>query len=351
MTTLVYALAVALGVWLHGAYGHRLSKRANSLLAFACCVLLAVAFLTLYPVANSHAPRTGSDDDDACNIGVMALLAGSSPYSERTYLGNVLHQLPGALALAAPFVLIGTSALQNLFWLPAFFTAVGKDTADSRMALQLFLLVMALSPTVLHQVVTGTGHLSNAIYVVLGLLWLIRSQRALPAIAWGVALASRPNFLFLIPLAFCYLRQRRGLQHAARLLAFTCATTAFITLPFFFHDPSNFGPLEAIDRVSRFDDLFPHMGAVLIRDTGAWSLYLSRQRMDAPRLFWNAALVQAFPVLAGVVLSSIQTRRLDVAYSAYGTFFAWFVLLSVALSVHAHSGLRRADHSASPLPA
>jgi hypothetical protein len=167
-------------------------------------LLVAVLFLTVYPIANSHAPHTGSDDDDACNVGVTSLLEGKSPYSERTYLGDVLHQLPGALVLAAPFVLLGTSGLQNLFWLPAFFAAIAKVTKDSRMATQLFVLVVGLSPTVLHQVLTGTGHVSNAIYVALGLFWLIRKQRALHAIAWGIAPASRPNFLLLIPLANGY---------------------------------------------------------------------------------------------------------------------------------------------------
>ena len=69
--------------------------------------------------------------------------------------------------LAAPFVLLGTSALQNLFWLPLFFVAIRKE-ANSRTALQLA-LVLVLSPGVMHEVVTGTGYASNTIYVLLGL--------------------------------------------------------------------------------------------------------------------------------------------------------------------------------------
>jgi hypothetical protein len=93
-----------------------------------------------------------------------------------------------------------------------------------------------------------------------------------------------------------------------------------------------------MNRVSRFDYLFPHTGAAVILATAAFSLYLSRQPMGAPRLFWNAALVQALPVLVGVLLSSIQARTFDVAYSSYGTFFASFALLSVALSGSARTG-------------
>ena len=69
--------------------------------------LIVVAFFVLYPVANTHAPGTGSDDDDALNLGALALLTGRFPYSQTTYLGNALHHLPGAFVLAVPFVILG----------------------------------------------------------------------------------------------------------------------------------------------------------------------------------------------------------------------------------------------------
>src|SRR4051812_36176093 len=169
--TIAYAIVVALMVALVPRLPERLSKGNLTSLALLTQCLMVVAFLVLYPVANTHAPGTGSDDDDALNLGALALLAGRFPYSQTTYLGNALHHLPGAFVLAGPFVILGTSALQNLFWLPLFFLAV-KEEAESRTALQLAWLVLALSPGVMHDVVTGTGYVSNSIYVLLGLWWL-----------------------------------------------------------------------------------------------------------------------------------------------------------------------------------
>src|SRR5437773_2523642 len=102
------------------------------------------------------APMLDSPEGTVC---LWLLLVFHSSYSRTTYLGNVLHQLPGAFVLAIPFVALGTSALQNLCWLPLFFLAVSKD-ANSRTALELALLVLVLSPEVIHEVVTGTGHVS-----------------------------------------------------------------------------------------------------------------------------------------------------------------------------------------------
>jgi hypothetical protein len=118
--------------------------------------------------------------------GAMALLAGRFPYAHTTYLGNVLHHLPGAFILATPFVALGTSALQSLFCLPVFFVVISEES-DSRTALSLAWLIFALSPVVMYEVVTGTGYASNTIYVLLGLWWLVRTEhRAVAAIVWGV---------------------------------------------------------------------------------------------------------------------------------------------------------------------
>jgi len=54
--------------------------------------------------------------------------------------------------------------------------------------------------------------------------------------------------------------------------------------------------------------------------------------MDAAALFRNCALVQAFPVAAGVALSTIRDGRVNLTYARYGAFFAWFVFMAFALS-------------------
>jgi hypothetical protein len=310
----------------------RPSERHLLRLTLLTLLLVAVAFTVIYPVANTHIPGAGSDDDDALNLGARALLAGRFPYAERTYLGNVLHHFPGAFVLALPFVLLGTSALQNLFWAPLFFLAVRVE-ANGRTALLLAWLVLALSPAVMHEVVTGTGYVSNAIYVALGLWWLVRTRhRDWAAVAWGLTLASRANFLSLVPLAFGFLRQRDGNRPALRATALACATAACLTLPFYLYDRINFGPLEAANRVLVFNALVPHLGVALIVLMAALAFALSFSRMDAAALFRNCALVQAFPIVAGVLLATVQRDRLDLMYARYGAFFAWFTLMALTTS-------------------
>lgn len=328
--TIAYAIVVALIVAVKPRPPERLSNRNLLWLALLTSFLVVVAFVAIYPLANTHAPRAGSDDDDALNLGAKALLTGHFPYSRTTYLGNVLHHLPGAFVLASPFVLLGASALQNLFWLALFFLVVREET-NSRTALRLAWLILVLSPGVMHEVVTGTGYVSNAIYVVLGVWWLVRTEhRNVAAIIWGVTLASRANFIFLVPMAFGFLRQGAGLRTALRATALTCATTACLTVPFYLHDPGNFGPLEGASRLLVFNQLLPHLGEALIVLMCALAVALSFTSMDAAALFRNCALVQAFPVVAGVVLATVRERQIDLWYTRYGPFFAWFAFMALA---------------------
>ena len=57
---------------------------------------------------------------------------------------------------------------------------------------------------------------------------------------------------------------------------------------------------------------------------------LSVRPMDATALFRNGALVQAFPIVAGILLTTVQDRQLNLSYARYGPFFAWFVLMALA---------------------
>jgi hypothetical protein len=329
--TIAYAIAAALVVALEPQVPERLSSRNVFWLALLPLLLIVVAFLVIYPVVNTHGPGMGSDDDDALNLGARALFTGRSPYSEATYLGNVLHHFAGAFVLAAPFVMLGTSALQNLFWLPLFFFAV-KEEAGSRPALRLAWFILVLSPGVMHEVVTGTGYVSNTIYVLLGLWWLVRTtHRDAASIAWGVALASRANFLFLVPLAFGYLRQTAGLRTALRATALTCATAACLTIPFYLHDRRNFGPLEGANRLLVFNGLLPNLGIALILLMAALAFILSFTPMERSALFRNCALVEALPVVAGLALSIVQDRQLNLSYARYGPFFAWFALMALVI--------------------
>lgn len=327
-----YALVAAVVTVLLTRLTWRPSERLLQLLAVATFLVLIVVLVVAYPIVNTHEPGKGSDDDDALNLGVAALLQGRSPYAERTYLGNVLHHFAGAFILAAPFALLSSSAWQNIFWLFLFFLAARVHAGDTRRALLLLWLLLGLSPVVLQQIVTGTGHFANALYVLQGLWWLTRTRHTdVAAVAWGVALASRANFLFLLPLAFAWLRQHRGWRAALQASALTVLTCAVLTLPFYWLDPTNFGPLEAVDRLTRFNHLIPHASDFLMGMMAVLAVTLSYRRMDANgcRLFGSAAIVQGFPVVTGLLLSSAQQHSPDLAYASYGTFFAPFALFAL----------------------
>lgn len=324
-----YAAAVAAVLAVLPGLAWHPSERAVWRLAAATFLALIVVFALVYPAVNRHDAGAGSDDDDALDIGAAALLQGRSPYEERTYLGNVLHHLPGSFVLAAPFVLLSSSAWQNLLWLPLFFAAATVQARDPRRGLSLLWLMLGLSPVVWQQVVTGSGHLANSLSVLLGLWWLIRTRhRDVAAVAWGVTLASRANFLLLLPLAFAWLRQHRGRTAALRATALTVATCAALTVPFYWHDPGNFGPLDAADRLTRFDALLPHLGTLLMCLTALLALVLACRQMDVVgvRLYGGAAIVLGFPVVAGLVVSSLWAHGWELSYAQYGTFFAPFGL-------------------------
>jgi hypothetical protein len=321
-----YCIATAWAVWQRPLLRWRLNERTALWLSVLTFTGLAVLFAIGYPIANSHIPGTGSDDDDALNTAVFELFHRHNPYYARTYLGNVIHHFPGAFLLAAPFVLLWTSALQNLFWLALFFLVLRRELGNTFAALRWFWLMLIFSPIVVHQLITGTGHVTNAIYVMLGLWWLVNAQRkALPAGVWGVSLSSRANFLFLLPLAFGWFTQRSGWKTSVRLLILTGLVCLLLTLPLYAYDPQRFAPLEAVNRLTRFEVVLPYAGWLIGIGMALLSFILASQPMHKSSVLWrNCALVQAFPVIAGYLLGR------DLSFLTYGSFFLCFGIFAFA---------------------
>ena len=321
-----YFVLTAGAVWAIPRLRWKMSKRDAMWFSLATFAILGAIFAIGYSIVNVHIPEMGSDDDDAMNIAVFELLHGRYPYYARTYLGNLIHHLPGAVLLAAPFVLLGTSALQNLFWLALFFFVLRRELSSSSAALRWFWLMLIFSPIVVFRIITGTGHVTNAIYVMLGLWWLVNAKhKTLPAAAWGVALSSRANFLLLIPLPFGWLVQRQGWNAALKSLLLTCIVCAIFTLPFYFYDPQGFAPLEASDRLTRFNDVLPYTGWAIGIGMAALSFSLALRPMQTSSALWlNCALVQAFPVITGYFLGR------DLVFLTYGSFFLSFGILAAA---------------------
>jgi len=88
--------------------------------------------------------------------------------------------------------------------------------------------------------------------------------------------------------------------------------------------------------------VLPNLGIALIASMAALAVGLSFTRADAVAVFRNCALVQAFPVAAGVALAAIRDGSVNLTSARYGAFFAWFVSMACALS-RRHAALGAAD--------
>jgi hypothetical protein len=338
-----YVVVASLGLLLFVKVRYSLARFASTVtgrqviwLAVVSLLLLLIVFPLVYPVADSGVVGGGSDNDDALDMATRELLHGRYPYYPRTYLGNLPAQLPGALLLAAPFVLLGCGALQNLFWLAALTLAMKLHFGDGRLALLLLWAIFALSPLVPYEILVGSDRIANSVYVLLAVLWMMWAtseadspswKRVLPAVFLGIAIASRANFAMLLPLIFSAMIKTAGWKTASKLAAITGTTILILTLPFYLYDPQAFSPLGAARKLGQFEPVLPFAGTLLPLATGIISLILAffqRASGKLDMLLRNCAIVLAFPVLCGIILFSVRIGRPSFGFASYGTFFLFF---------------------------
>lgn len=346
---LLYGLVGALVLLFLAHWRAALSASVSSLtrqqliaLSSGLFLVLALLFAVVYPLANSGRVGGGSDGDDALNVAVASLLQGNYPYYQHTYLGNPISPMPGALLLAVPFVLMGTSAYQNFFWLFVFLLAAWAYLADYGQALLLLLLVLLLSPAVLYSIAVGSDYIANSLSVlvaslgVTGLLCGGRRRlhfgaRLLFAILLGVSLSARANFLLLLPLVFTLLVCTDGWRIASAITLLIVTTFVLVTAPFFLYDPAYFSPLHTFGKLTHFEPILPSAGIIVAVVTSGLAILLAMlqlRRKNKALFLKGAFFVLAFPVLCGIVLASLGARRLDFGYAWFGLFFIFFGALA-----------------------
>ena len=324
-------------------YRHALAKRASRItgsqvlwLATLTLLLVLVAFLVIYPIADSGVVGGGSDTDDALDSATTELLHGGYPYYTRTYLGNPTSQLPGAIILAVPFVLLGDSAYQNFFWLILFFAAMKCCFRDSRTALLLVWAIFALAPVILYELLVGSDYIANSLYVLLAVLWMAWAvpqqglagwKKVLPAAFLGVALSSRANFLVVLPIVYAAMVKNAGWKSVTRCAAITIVTFLLVTVPFYLFDPQGFSPLHTAGKLGQFDPVLPYAGLVIPLATAAVAVIVAFLQPAGPgldRLLRDCTIALAFPVLCGIVLRSVRIGGAGFSFASYGTFFLFF---------------------------
>jgi hypothetical protein len=331
-------LALRLGIPHFRAH---VDERRAVLLAALTFAALAVAFALVYPEVDARVGAQGSDRDEAADLAARHLMDLEYPYSTATYLGNYVSQLPGAVLLAAPFVAIGDSAYQNVFWLVVLFASLSLWLADARLALASLWLVLLGSPGAMRELLTGGDLIANNAYLLvfaLGVLAVAPTSRARrlvklgSAVGLGLALASRTNVLALAPLAFAALAHREGGRSAARLLGLALAVCAVVSLPFYAYAPGRFSPLLTADKVQRLEDVVPGATAMLLTACGLLTLLLAlRLSPEAASVFQSFALVQAVLFSGAVVLASIAAEQPDLGFLLIG--YGLFVLFPAGVAI------------------
>lgn len=289
VTYLVFSFIGILGL----LFFLRISQKNVSVLwllrVFAVLSTLAVVVgvFVIHPMVDYEGFNAGgihigaSDTDNAIDVGLTALLNGKYPYYETTFLGNPLTPLPGTFILALPFYLLGNSSVQNLFWIGVFLFVFSSRVEGKGVVSTLLLMLVFGAPCIVYRVITGGDYFTNNIVVMMAMLSVLLLK---PRTVWiyivalfaGVTFATRPNFLFLIPMLFLFLVRKQSFKHA--IFVHTLLIIVFLTLviPFFVYDPSNFSPLHISDKVE-FGEysmvpkiLIPLFGGLLSLVFGVW---------------------------------------------------------------------------------
>jgi hypothetical protein len=313
-----------------------IGERRARWLALLTLLFLIAAFAVVYPLANSGRFGGGNDSDEALNQATRALLHGRYPYLERTYLGNEISPMPGSLLLAVPFVLLGNGVYQSFFWIPAgaYLLWLFWERRTARTLLFVW-LVLAACPAILHQLVTGGDYTANALMILVPAILLVREGSPasfgtqLAVAVWlGVALSSRANFAFIVPLVFSRLWQVHGRSRAVALTGATLGAALAVTLPFFLANPGEFSPLHTRTKLGELRSVLPHADLLLPLSAAALALALSRPRWNwtTAAFLRNAALVQAYLILPAAILWAAAGKGAPFFYSIFAQFFLFFGL-------------------------
>lgn len=218
---------------------------------WAFCAVFAIAFLVLYPLANSGRFGAGADRDDALNVGLRAMMSGHNPYSVMTYLDHRPTPMPGALLMALPFYLLGNAAYQNLVWVPLFAVWASRRCGAGP-ALWFLLVFMAGSPATLADVMAGGDYTINALYVAIAMSVVVaayatdsRGKWFASTIVLALAMSSRPIYIMAAPILAGVIYRSRGLATALTFAGVASVACALINGPYFLADPAIF-PLRTV---------------------------------------------------------------------------------------------------------
>lgn len=344
---LAYAAVLAGGLCVLSIWGrpiHALASRWFVALGCVSAVALIALFAILNPWEDGKGPGKSSDRDEGLNMAVERVFDGETPYYPANPIAGPLSILPGAVALAAPFVALGDSGYQNVFWIFAFFGLAVWHFRDRTLALSWVMIAVLASPAVAYEYISGGDLIANGIYVPLSFALAFHVWRKPEAAAWlkglacvfvGVCLTSRSNLPFLMPLFGAAIWRLAGFRQALVAAGIVAAVILLLTVPIYLHDPEGFTPLMSRQKLAAVDHVIPHASWLLVGGTAlagvlAGVLLLRGRDTDVTTwVFRYGALVMIFPMVFLVVLQSVTGGRPDFSlmHDRFALLYLFFALL------------------------
>jgi len=328
---------ILLFIWIIPFLSKWLTPKKCWIIAVILLLLVAITHLIIHPIIDTAGFSLlgikfgASDCDNAIDVGLHALNSGNYPYYQRTFLNYPITPMPGALLLALPFYILGDSAFQNVVWYAVFWILIWRITLDIRIASLIIGIISFLSPNVIYHICTGTDYLANSIYVLLAMVFLMNSfdrkvQTIVTAsIFLGIALASRPNWLLLLPIPFFYIAYRANYWRAIKIFAIITISFCVLVLPFYFYDPSHFSPFY-VSHFLTIGKKFPHADVLIVFFGGCLSIILGfiYKNKSLESQIRSSFFVQAFVIICGFILASVAEGRVNLYYSHFGILFMSF---------------------------
>ncbi len=312
-------------------------------------IALTVGFIILHPFEDNRGPGKSSDRNEGLELAVRRMTEGKSPYYPARVFPGPLSVLPGSIILSAPFVAVGNSGYQNIFWLAVFLAAMAWRFRDKALALILFIVPLALSPAAQYEFISGGDLITNSIFVGIFALLALESWSNPGKLGWlrwgacillGLSLASRANFILLVPLFGAALWRITGPRVAIAATSIVILTTLATCLPFYLQDPSGFTPLGSSRKLGIVNDALPWAGTAMIGMTMiaamAGTIFILIGKRDEPvsSFFRGCAWVTLTPMVCAVLLSSWVHGKLDFGFlhDRFGLMYVFFALLGWGIS-------------------
>ena len=352
-------LVVVLGVLQASGVSRRVERSGwlGPAMLVAFFVVAAAAFAVIYPIADARKViGGGTDTDDALDLAVRALLHGSYPYAEPTYLNNPISQLLGWIVLAAPFVLVfGRAAYLNVFWLGLWLAMLAIEAGSAWVAAVLATLTFVVFPGIPLTFLNGSDSFASLVAVA---VLVVGSRRApkgrwplgLLAVTTGVVLSSRFNVVLLLSLLAASVGRRFGLARACAYAAVAGLVWLLVSFGPWLIDPSGFTPLHTYGMLGRFDSVIPRFGLLVPLATALLAVLLGGWVLGGGDVWLAMGLVLSMPVVCNFLAETAVYRHLDLWPLVYGLIATPVWVLAVAPAVNAllSAAPRSAPESAQP---